>query len=84
MSEKLRDGSKEKAMSAKERMEDLRAVHRKLTDERAEKGREMERRRVRIEQTEKKVHIMNSTHWITLADCTLDGGSEREYRERDP
>jgi kinetochore protein Nuf2 len=82
--EKLRDGSKEKAMSAKERMEDLRAVHRKLTDERAEKGREMERRRVRIEQTEKKVHIMNSTHWITLADCTLDGGSEREYRERDP
>jgi kinetochore protein Nuf2 len=53
--DKLRDGSKEKAMSAKERMEELRAVHRKLTDERAEKGREMERRRVRIEQTEKKV-----------------------------
>lgn len=53
--DKLRDGSKEKAMSAKERMEELRAVHRKLTEERAEKGREMERRRVRIEQTEKKV-----------------------------
>ena len=53
--EKLRDGSKEKAMSAKERMEELRAVHRKLTEERSEKGREMERRRVRIEQTEKKV-----------------------------
>lgn len=56
--EKLRDGSKEKAMSAKERMEELRAVHRKLTDERAEKGREMERRRVRIEQTEKKVCLI--------------------------
>lgn len=53
--EKLREGSKEKAMSAKERMEELRAVHRQLTEERAEKGREMERRRVRIEQTEKKV-----------------------------
>jgi kinetochore protein Nuf2 len=59
--EKLRDGSKEKAMSAKERMEELRAVHRKLTDERAEKGREMERRRVRIEQTEKKVKFINLT-----------------------
>jgi kinetochore protein Nuf2 len=53
--EKLREGSREKAQSAKERMEELRAVHRKLTEERAEKGREMERRRVRIEQTEKKV-----------------------------
>jgi kinetochore protein Nuf2 len=53
--EKLREGSKEKAMSAKERMEELRAVHRQLTEERAEKGKEMERRRVRIEQTEKKV-----------------------------
>jgi kinetochore protein Nuf2 len=53
--EKLREGSKEKAMSAKERMEELRAVHRKLTEERVEKGRDMERRRVRIEQTEKKV-----------------------------
>jgi kinetochore protein Nuf2 len=51
----LREGSKEKAMSAKERMEELRAVHRKLTEERGEKGRDMERRRVRIEQTEKKV-----------------------------
>jgi kinetochore protein Nuf2 len=53
--EELREGSKEKAMSAKERMEELRAVHRKLTEERVEKGRDMERRRVRIEQTEKKV-----------------------------
>lgn len=53
--EKLRDSSKEKAMSAKERMEELRAVHKKLTEERSDKGREMERRKVRIEQTEKKV-----------------------------
>ncbi|KAH7370380.1 kinetochore protein-like protein nuf2 [Rhexocercosporidium sp. MPI-PUGE-AT-0058] len=65
--DKLREGSKEKAMSAKERMEELRAVHRKLTEERAEKGREMERRRVRIEQTEKKMadlkeNIENEIH----------------------
>jgi kinetochore protein Nuf2 len=53
--EKLREGSREKAQAAKERMEELRAVHRTLTEERSEKGREMERRRVRIEQTEKKV-----------------------------
>jgi kinetochore protein Nuf2 len=55
--DKLRENSREKAQAAKERMEELRAVHRKLTEERAEKGREMERRRVRIEQTEKKVSI---------------------------
>jgi len=80
--DKLRDGSKEKAMSAKERMEELRAVHRKLTEERSEKGKEMERRRVRIEQTEKKVCSPKylSAHQLTV----LDGGPERKYRERNP
>jgi len=53
--EKLRDGSKEKQASAKLRMDELKAIYRKLTEERAEKSRDMERRRVRIEQTEKKV-----------------------------
>ena len=53
--ETVRKGSKEKAQTAKERMEELRAEHRTLTDERTDRGREMERRRVRIEQTEKKV-----------------------------
>ena len=80
--DKLRDGSKEKATSAKERMEELRAVHRKLTEERSEKGREMERRRVRIEQTEKKVclpKIITSSELIIL-----DGGFEGEHRKRDP
>lgn len=57
--EKLREGSREKAQTAKERMEELRAVHRKLTEERGEKGRDMERRRVRIEQTEKKVCLVH-------------------------
>lgn len=53
--ETVRSGSREKAQSAKEKMEELRGVHRGLTEERAEKGREMERRRLRIEQVEKKV-----------------------------
>lgn len=53
--EKLRLASRDKAQAAKERMEELRGVHRTLTEERAEKAREMERRRVRIEQTEKKM-----------------------------
>lgn len=53
--QKLRDGSNEKAIIAKEKMENLREVHRKLTEERADKGKEMEKRKIRIEQTEKKV-----------------------------
>lgn len=53
--EAVRNGSREKAQGAKEKMEELRSVHRGLTEERGEKGREMERRKVRIEQTEKKV-----------------------------
>ena len=53
--EAVRNGSREKAQAAKEKMEELRALHRRLTEERADKGREMEKRRVRIEQTEKKV-----------------------------
>lgn len=51
----VRNSSREKTDAAKTKMEELRGVHRRLTEERAEKGREMERRRVRIEQTEKKV-----------------------------
>lgn len=57
--EKLRDQSREKAQEAKEKMEELRALHKKLTEERAAKGTEIERRRVRIEQTEKKVRMPN-------------------------
>lgn len=53
--EKLREGSREKANAAQARMGELRDVHKKLTEERSNKNREMEKRRVRIEQTEKKV-----------------------------
>ncbi|KAI9827186.1 MAG: kinetochore-associated Ndc80 complex subunit nuf2 [Thelocarpon impressellum] len=65
--EKVRSASEAKTHSAKERMEELRAVHRRLTEERGDKGREMERKRVRIEQTEKKMtdlkeNIENEVH----------------------
>jgi chromosome segregation ATPase len=53
--EKLKNKSEEEAEKARRRMEELREVHAQLAEERGEKGREMERRRVRIEQTEKKV-----------------------------
>ncbi|KAF2750193.1 hypothetical protein M011DRAFT_438112 [Sporormia fimetaria CBS 119925] len=53
--EKLRTKADEEAERARQRMEELRETHAKLAEERGEKGREMERRRVRIEQTEKKM-----------------------------
>jgi kinetochore protein Nuf2 len=53
--EKLRRGAEEKAEQARQRMDALQEVHRNLVKERGEKAREVERRRVRIEQTEKKV-----------------------------
>lgn len=53
--EKLKKKADEEAERARKRMEELGETHAKLAEERGEKGREMERRRVRIEQTEKKV-----------------------------
>ncbi|KAI9862103.1 MAG: kinetochore-associated Ndc80 complex subunit nuf2 [Trichoglossum hirsutum] len=65
--EKLRATAGDKALDAKKKTDELRAVHRKLTEERADKGREMERKRVGIEQTEKKMadlkeNIENEIH----------------------
>ncbi|KAF4444717.1 kinetochore NUF2 [Fusarium acutatum] len=65
--EKLREQSNQKAREAKEKMHELRAVHKQLTEEQTEKGKEMEVRRVRIEQTEKKMldlkeNIENEVH----------------------
>ncbi|KAF2423566.1 hypothetical protein EJ08DRAFT_444102 [Tothia fuscella] len=53
--EKLRRGAEEKSEGARGRMDELQGVHRELVKERGEKGREVERRRVRIEQVEKKM-----------------------------
>ncbi|POR35346.1 Putative kinetochore protein NUF2, partial [Tolypocladium paradoxum] len=65
--EKLREQSSQKAQEAKEKMHELRAVHKKLTEEHTDKTKEMEIRRVRIEQTEKKMldlkeNIENEVH----------------------
>jgi kinetochore protein Nuf2 len=47
--------AKEREVGAKAKMEKLKVVQRQLREERADKEREMDRRRMRIEQTEKKV-----------------------------
>lgn len=53
--EALRKSSQEKGQQAQARMEELQQVQKQLREERAEKQQDMERRRIRIEQTEKKV-----------------------------
>lgn len=57
--ESIRKNAQEKAEAAQARMEELRNVQRQLREERAEKQRDMERRRIRIEQTEKKVRCFD-------------------------
>jgi len=64
---KLKTKAEDEAERAQKRMEELRDTHARLAEERGEKGREMERRRVRIEQTEKKMaelkdNIENEVH----------------------
>lgn len=53
--EKLREQANQKAQEAKRKMDELENLHRTLKQERTEKGSDIEKRRVRIEQTEKKV-----------------------------
>lgn len=65
--EKLREQAAQKAQEAKKKMEELEIVHKKLKTERTEKGNDIEKRRVRIEQTEKKMQdlkdaIENEVH----------------------
>ena len=67
--EGLRKSALEKAEVAQARMEELRNVQKQLREERAEKQRDMERRRIRIEQTEKKVHFLNHSSKIFLLTC---------------
>lgn len=52
---------KEREDTAKAKMAELRLVQKKLNEERADKNREMERKRIRIEQTEKKVRPPSQT-----------------------
>lgn len=51
----VRKSSVGKAQAAKEKMEELRREHRDIGEERVQKGLDMERKRTRIEQTEKRV-----------------------------
>lgn len=53
--EALRKNSQEKQEVAQARMEELRSTQKQLREERAEKQKAMEIKRIRIEQTEKKV-----------------------------
>src|ERR1700761_8447075 len=51
---KLRAQADDRGVAAAKKMEELKSLHGKLAKERGEKAREIERRRVNIEQTEKK------------------------------
>jgi kinetochore protein Nuf2 len=91
--DKLKTKADEEAERARSRMEELRETHARLAEERGEKGRDMERRRVRIEQTEKKVsHLLFSTRWWTgvksvswiIVLTVIDGRTQRQHRERSP
>lgn len=65
--EKLRSEAEIKAGNAKERMEGLRATHRQLTAERSERHEEVERRKIKIDQTEKKV--CRSSSYLFEVQC---------------
>lgn len=64
--DKLQRDADTKAANATQRMEDLRAVHKDLTATRKERYEEVERRRIRIEQTEKKVSLRCTTTLPTI------------------
>ena len=51
----LRQKHKDRDEANRTKMEELRAAQKQLREERSEKGRDIDRRRIRIEQTEKKV-----------------------------
>lgn len=72
--EAVRKGSREKTASAKERMEVLRGEHKVLSEERTLRGREMEKKRINIEQTEKKVcQPLDARFFVTRInlECTV-------------
>lgn len=64
---RLREQTSAKSQDANDKMHELRALHKRLTEEHTEKGKEMEVRRIRIEQTEKKVStppLLDTTHFV--------------------
>ena len=95
--EAIRKQAVERNDAATERMKVLKGEHKVMVTERGEKGREVERRRVRIEQTEKKVRLFSASYSFfpagefpvrpmreeRLTLVNADGRSQGEYRERD-
>lgn len=63
---KLRSGAEEKSVQAKVRMEELKEEHAIMVKERTERSKEVDRKRIKIEQTEKKVSrlIIAWSRWM--------------------
>ena len=82
--DELKRKHKDREDIAKAKLEELRGVQKQLREERADKGRDMERKRVRIEQTEKKVCFdpQMTLSCVRKLTYNADGRSEREHRER--
>lgn len=59
--DRLRKNAEERRAAEARKMEELKRVNEEIRRERGESGREMERRRVRIEQTEKKMADLKET-----------------------
>lgn len=67
--EEMRRKQRDRDEVYKNKMDELRNLQKQLREERADKGREMERRRVRIEQTEKKVCAFSREEITSLLTC---------------
>jgi kinetochore protein Nuf2 len=64
----LRKKHRERDETNRSRMDELRAIQKQLREERTDKGRDTDRRKVRIEQTEKKVSPY-LTAFVSLTAC---------------
>lgn len=64
--EKLRSDTEKKSANAQQKVEDLKVVHKELSTERKVRNDEVEKRRVRIEQTEKKVSPDRTGYMVKL------------------
>lgn len=79
--EKIKLDSERRQIEAMRKTEELRATHKTLSSERKERYEEVEKRRIRIEQTEKKVSVFKQ-HCLRelLLTNLLDGRPQRADR----
>lgn len=80
--DELKQKHRDRDIANKKKMEELRTLQKEIKEERAEKGRDMERKKIRVEQTEKKVSRMGRFVVRSKADLIIDGRSERRNRAR--